>query len=530
MPIEMLAILGKDHKVKKSFKNLAKAKETNLMLEKIYCLKGQKIKINGNKIKISLKKISKKHLKTIFLSQAAVVSVAAITFVVLFIVANTVGLGTGFSPRKVYSFEQLAKYQNKSKISLILENDIDITDQLSWKNYSGTLNGNNKTITFDYICDDFLFDKLTGTIKNLNIKYNEIEKNIEKNTSLLANKNLGKIENVNIECTGNFTVSDEAYICGFAITNDGYIHNSNIKFIADVESTTTSDVYICGIVGSNNHTISNCEILENSRFITKNVDASGIAIKNMKGAVISNCKNNAEISQTTDLENWSPNVAGIVLTNSGRISHCSNFGNLTIINNTTNQSNTHMNYLGGICAINFFEIKNSKNKCDIKMETNDAESYVGGICGFAISNPQSVEISFCGSETNFDITKTNDETFLFCGGISGFLSGQFVYNELNYMYQFVNSILTDCYSICTFSNEYNQETKTLYSLMVSSTRGDQSTFYIYVENIHCLTTENTEKNLAIIYTNFGFIYVNDINANITTHSSRNAIESCDIYW
>ena len=531
MPIEMLAILGQDWKVKKSYETFVKSNETDSLLKKIYELKGQKISIKDKNLKISLKKMSKQHLKTFVLTQSIAFSGLIFVGLVLFVFGSIFGLGLKFNPRKVYSFEQLENLSNKKNMSVVLQNDITFTKKISWKEYKGTIFGNNKTITIEYDCKSCMFDKFLGTIKDLNIVFKNFDLEIDENLGLLANENFGQIENVNIECEANISFENEAYFCGFAVTNSGYIHNSNIKLVAEVESNTTSDAYASGIAGINNGVISSCNVLDNSSITANTVDIAGIAIKNMQNAEISNCSNNAVLTQETNLTTWSPNVAGIAIINYGEISNCKNNGNLKIENTSSSKTQNRLNYIGGIVAINFSTIYHSKNECEITVNTVDVETYAGGIAGYSLSNFKETEISECGAVGNFNITKDDNDTFVYCGGIAGFLSGDYVN-----MYTFLNATVSNCYSICTFSSEYSEETKNMSAMVVGATKGNPN-FYITFENVHCLATANTDEKLAIIYVLYvyGYEYIfvqNQISESvqITVHASENAIKSSDVYW
>ena len=521
MPIEMQAILHKDHFVKRHFKQYAKAKTTEQKLTSIYNINEQKCSIKNQKIKISAKKISKKRLKTIIFANSALFAIAVIVVSILSIIANTIGLGTSFSPRKVYTFAEFVNMVNRNK-SVILQNDLDFDESFFVKNYSGSIYGNNKTITINYDYKNYMFDNFSGKLNNITIINNDGEIETEKNLSLFANVNNGKIDNVNIEFASNIKIEStntETFFCGYAVTNNGYISNCKIDLDIDISSKNNSDCFASGIAGKNYGTISACEVLENSKIKAQNVDISGIVSQNFESAEISSSKNYASLFQKTDMSSWSPNVAGICVTNSGTISNCYNYGNLTaekMIDTTDNA----IILMGGICANNYNLITHSKNDGDIIADNKNSEIYAGGICAYCAQQTQNVapSIEFCGASGNFDLTKDDDTKFCICGGIAGYMVGN----------------ISNSYSLSTFETEYSQEKNNMIALLAGASYGQMFfglTVNIGFEKAYCLSSEKTEKTLALALTGMGNYYIDDLtNVDITICNSESQIKTSEVYW
>ena len=521
MPIEMQAILHKDGFVKRNLKRFAKSENTYELLERIYQLNDQLFTVKDDKVKISAKKLSPRQKRGLILVSSVVFAVIFLFGSIFGIIAGTIGLGTPSSPRKITDARGFASLASSGKTATLM-NDLNIENEILLGNFSGTINGNNKTITISYPYNQCLINKFSGTIKNLNIVYKNLNLDLNESLSLLAKTNDGEIENVNIDCNAQITFNasnSENYFCGFAVTNNNYIHNSSAKL--EVVATAVSDGEACvaGFAGKNYGTISACEILIGSKIECQNVDVAGIVSQNHAGAEISTSENQAELSQTTNLSTWSPNVAGIALSNAGTISNCFNYGNLSATS-TTETTNNSAVLIAGIAASNTANINHCKNIGDITVSSQNMSIYAGGITAYTTSqtNADSPTINFCGTQGNLNLTKESDKVFLYCGGISGFMTGT----------------VTNCYSLSTFENAYNQDELNMTALMVGASYGQaffgNTNVYLDIQDVYCLASEKTEKTLAIVYTNMGYSFVETLNADIEICATEEQIKQSSAYW
>ena len=528
MPLEMLAVLHKDFTLAKKYKNGAKSATTEQNLQKIYELNNQNVKITENKIKISHKKLSHKQKLTLLISNCSLACLILITSLTLLIIANLYGLGTSFSPRKIFNENDLLKLNGKSCYATLL-NNLTFDNDYSLDNFSGTLYGNDKTITINSGYSSYLIQKLNGKVENLNVIYtSNIQKTLNGNYGLFVEENNGEINNIKINCALPIKISNETGIitfCGIATTNNKYIHNCEIDFDAEINSSTTADNSASFVTISNYGIISNCNVKETAKLKTINVDVGGMCCVNYADAEISSCENNAEISQSTENDGWSPNVAGISVVNFGSISNSINNGKLNCEHSTQTKANSSI-FVGGIVAQNFDLINHCKNNSDISVKSKVISIHAGGITSYsAVQNGSVTKLSGCASITHFDITKEDDTVFAYCGGLAGYMSGSSVY--------LVGEIL-DCYSCCEFEQIYSQEKQNMFALMVGASSGQayfgNINIFLQISNIHCLLSEKSDKPLAIVYTSMGYSYVETLNADITIHSDITEIEQLDIYW
>lgn len=533
MPIEVMAILGKDHFVKKHFKQFSKSSTTEQKLKNIYLSKEQKCEIKQQNIKISAKKLTKKRLKALIISNSAVFGALAIVAICLFVVANTIGLGTSFSPRKVYATNDFVAMLSKNK-SVSLQNDLIFENKFCISNFGGTIFGNGKTIIINYEYSSCLFENFSGMIEDLKIINNDEQIETEKNLSLFANVNGGTIKNVEITFESTIKIqstNDETFFAGFAITNNNTISNCKVMLDIDISSENNSDCFASGIAGKNNGTISACEMLENSKINAKNVDICGIASQNFQNAEISSSKNNSTLFQTTDMASWSPNVAGICITNLGTISNCYNYGKLQA-EKMIETSNNAIILVGGICSTNQNLISHCKNKNDIVVDDKNSTIYVGGIAGYSYSQLQGkvAKIEGSGTETYFDIKKEDGSAYCICGGIAGFMSGYAV-NQTGFAEV---ALISNCFSICDFSVENSRETNVNTALLVGASDGQVFfglSINISFEKVYCLANEKTTKVLSIASVGTSSYYIDEITgADISICESESEIKSSDVYW
>lgn len=228
------------------------------------------------------------------------------------------------------------KFQN-SEGEVVLKNDITVSSWTPISEFSGTLDGNGKTITINCTSDAEsvgLFSKLSGTVKNLTIAGSI--------TATAAKASVGAIAG---------TLAEKATI--FGCTNNANIIVNNIG-----EGQYT----VGGIYGTG-------------------------ALNNR----ITNNKNNGDISVTVAKPSASCVVAGVAGFAYSDVSKCTNTGKITY---TDNESNAKAFYIGGVIGRLVVATKLTIEEC-----TNEgpvtaksyqvANSYAGGVVGYG--NSESVD-------------------------------------------------------------------------------------------------------------------------------------------
>ena len=481
-PIEMLAILGRDMEVKRLFGFYADNKliteKVSKNLSKIYTISYQQSKQTNRSIKISPKPLSRVQ-KTIYRIATAVSCVFILLMGSAFLLLNnTVGFGTAFNPYKIHNIRQLYSAL-ASDGHYILTSDLNIDEVPSGKAFSGVLDGDGHTIYIKSLPTSAIISTNTGTIKNFKVKYGSFNTTISNSISLLVGENKGNIDKVDISCDAlvlqcNKTAND-LYVSAFANHNSGTINNCDISLNSTITTTGNGECYVNGIAGTNEGTISNCEYISGS-ITTTDADPSGICSTNELGGTILNCKNNANIKQTNEIDSWSPNVSGIAQTNYGTIRGCINKGDLTIVSNTLVDTQANA-FLGGITALNHGTQSYCLNKGNLSVTTEKIMIYCGGISGWsahyekeAVIINQSITEN-CGTMGNINMLLKGDTYYAFGGGLFGLLYGT----------------AKNCYSLSEFVNEYTDEQAENH--FIGSLTGSAYVIYGYMTYVD-LTAQN----------------------------------------
>ena len=525
MPIEMLAILHKDAKVKKTFSG------EKYNLQKIYDFNEQKTQFEEKKIKISAKPKTIKNIQR----SAWVVIPTALVVTCFFIFAVFFGLGTEMFPRKIHSYADIIAVAEGTGCYSLNE-DVTI-DGENISNFSANLNANGHIIKVKN--GKSLFDKLSGTLRNATIEFVENDFSLFESMGIVANENAGTIENVKVICKGGITAEDEVQLSGFVLENNGTISNSNIEIQLQFSSNSGKDVYFSGFAYENNGEISSCKVLQSTINCT-DVDASGIAVKNNVDATISNCENNAVIYQNVETKDWSPTLAGIVLTNFGSVENCVNHGNISATNEKEDNENSTI-LIGGICSINYNNVSHSKNDAELCSSSKTSTVFVGGICAQVIVQENiNAGVDGCASIGKITIEKDSNEYYAFGGGIVGYLRGAYNNGVLGYV--------NNSYSKCDFATAYDVENKnligsvfgTIYGVIYSSYPFYQINVYVEVNNTYFLLSSNASKSTGAVHlvttntsgeTENQFNTSGDLTAqNYHSCSTQQEIENCPVYW
>ncbi|MGN0960763.1 MAG: hypothetical protein ACI4PF_01025, partial [Christensenellales bacterium] len=364
-PLEMLAILHKDSLVIKNFKLFNKNENILDNLRQIYLFNSQKVIITPTSIKIS-----KSPLSNYFRSRCKKALCLSCCFMLLLvftylITGFTIGLGTAILPFKISSQEQFY-LALQSGGNYKLNTDIYLDDADKCENFDGNLDGNYHTIYIKSLPNESLIKNNLGIIKNLNIIYSNLSGEVSSSISLFVNNNEGIIDNVNIKCDNinlnvNKSQSSDIYITVFALINKGQINNCQLNLIGEMSASSIGECFVSGFVGENYGKIENCTFASGN-IKTSDIDLSGIVILNNIGAKVINCKNYSTLLQDSILDEWSPNVSGITLTNYGLIENSYNLGDLSI-NSLNDKEDAQGNvFLAGISTLNYGSVIKCLNK------------------------------------------------------------------------------------------------------------------------------------------------------------------------
>lgn len=487
-PLEMLAILHDDFKVKKVFTKVNLTTQMVENLTKIYSFNKQAINVSDSKVKISFKPLSKSETKRHTLG-LILSGVFMAVFAAVFCVFNFVtGLGTGNNPFKIYSQAQLYQALNSGG-NYVLANNLELSNFDGDVNFGGVLDGGGYTISINSLKTNQLILNNNGTIKNLNITYPAVTKQISTNFSLLAENNYGTISNVGVTCSNlslncQKEVNQVVSISGFANQNDGVVENCSILLNAQINGNGGGDGFVSGFVADNNGSVKNCVFNKLSTVVASETDVAGFVVNNNIDAVVDGCLNYAELTQNSSHNEWNPTLAGIALNNWGTVKNSVNNAKLTISSTNDNSNAQGTAFLGGIVAYNYSEIYSCKNNGNLKVTTQNIVAYCAGIFAhstyWVTADNKTImpAILNCGVECEIEVSTQHQNAFAFSGGLGGFLYGE----------------LKNCFSIVNFKTGYDEKKYYIGTALGSS-------YLEYWGNYICIEAQN---NYVLVQNNVGF--------------------------
>lgn len=527
-PLEILAIKHCDKLVEKLFNEFEKNDNVINNLKLIYLLYGQKVEIDKNFIKISKTSLSgnqKRLYKFAFYCCLSFVLALTLMYSLVFFAR---GIGTKIKPFEIFNENQLYMALN-SNGNYILNNDIIIEDIDKNLNFKGFFNGNNHKVYIKNFSKSSFINNNRGTIKNLTIIFGNIEKEIFESFSLFTNINNGNIINISISCESlnlvcNKNEENDIFVSAFASLNYGNIKDCDTFLNLNANGKNNGECYASGIAGENFNQIENCVVLENSLFITTETDVSGIVAINNKNANVLNCKNYASISQISEENSWSPNVAGIVLTNYGLVKGSNNYSNLSVTSNNITENAEGTVFLGGIVAMNYATVEKCLNNAPLNAYSKKLIVYTGGITAYSIYYVEN-EISHlpslinCGANGEINVVTEQTTSYVFAGGISGYLYGE----------------IRGCYSLSTFTTGFTND-----KYFIGNCLGSAYLQYQIFNSVICidarenfiLKQDNVPSQIGALINNgnIAVIGVNTSNGEILTMETIEQIKNQEIYF
>lgn len=534
-PLEMLALLGKDKKLKKLYNTLYVNDDIKKRIVAIYKIESRNVYFDSLGVHIERRVWGIKEKRTtlayMFMSVACAVVVASI-YVVMGVVN---GFGVGGLPYKIKNETELYKALSRGD-KYVLTKDLTLEGKGDL-DFDGVLDGNGHTIYVDSL-EGVGIKRNTGTIKNLNIVYRIKSGEISSQVGLVANKNEGTISNIKVTIedttiTANRTQGNDCGVYGVAVENEGTISNIDIKINVELTALGDGECSLSGVAYSNSGTIKNCNIISGSSANSIECDLAGIVIYNEMGGEIIASKNYATLSQQSLQKTWSPNVAGIALSNRGTISSSINYGTLSVVSNCEDNGETGIAYVGGISANNYYVIDNCLNYGDINVSTKTIVLYAGGLVGYgrySVVDSETTLVSTVansGVTCNINVETLDTEAYAFVGGLCGYLYGE----------------MENCFSLASFT-QGSTDTKYFVGNAVGATHIGSSlwsTFiYLTAVNNYVLDRENVDAHIGAYITSDGtsnlIVYKNQdynvsgISNGITTLATIDLLKSKEVYF
>lgn len=504
-PLEMLAVLGESERL---YRNYTKQNKDNTVTENIISLyrmlHKQKVKEVNNNLILKRNYFAKLPKLVIVLLIVITCLTISISGTALGTIYDVFGSGDETNPIKVFSEKQLVEVMQTGERYYQLERDITLTEKWEANDFFGTLLGNGHTVFVSDKMTDGFINNLNGRIENIKFVFGELHLNVVNNTSFLVNTNNGIINKISITMQAELTdILDEEtlFVSCFVHENNGTISNCALDTNIVFEGNGSGDTFLTGIVSWNNGEVTGCLTTDNSVFTTDKVDVSGIVLENGANGSVTDCENNASLSQTSASTEWLPNVGGVVLRNFGIVSDCNNNGLITA-ESTANDNNLDI-YAAGIIAINHNSVTRCKNNADIIVISSSFHIYAGGVV--AVNNLDNSIIDNCCSYGVIAISAESEEgNYLFAGGIVGYLIGT----------------IKDSYSAMTITNENaNSYLGGVAGIAISNA--------VSINNYY-VDRENIVFGIGTILF-FNTLY-EGVNSGVTTVTSSEELIALEVYW
>ena len=465
-PLEMLLILDKQKQLKRVYPLVKPSNAVKDRLKSIYSVKySLNVEYEGDNIKIDRRPLSsreKKKIATIILCSflAVAVAVAAPVTAVSLLPerqestaggGNTAdgennGTGDGGSG-EAKEVTQLSQIDFGKNTTYTLKNDITVPASYAGKKMSCTIAGDGNKLVFER---GATLGEFSGKIEGAKIETSgsplftvisekgeisgvtvNVTADIQtsQSSAFVAAANYGKIDGVTLSVSGRVSAvagSSEVSFGGMVVgnyytssTSYGTISNCTVNYSGfSLVGETRANGAFGGIAGYNYGAIQGCRVtgaIESDTF-----DLAGICVEN--GGLLREDINEANLSQTSSDEGWSPVVGGIAYVNTDTVWDCENRGALFAKSTGSSEEGTLAVSVAGIVVANYLQylgyfgydyyygqIEGCVNSGAIFAEGNETV-IVGGIVA-QVGTP----ISYCMSSGDISaVGKT-----VYAGGIAG---------------------------------------------------------------------------------------------------------------
>ena len=336
--------------------------------------------------------------------------------------ADLMNVGRGMLSGQYAGWDMTAKYKQMADINMTGQNWNPIINTFSGGVFTGTYDGNNKTInniTINSSRDSnlglFYTIGAAGLVKN--VKLTNCTINAWGDVGGIAATNTGTIQNCSV--TGAINCSSNP-IGGIAGTNTSTGTIENCFSLADVNG----DQYIGGMVGSNGGTVKNSYstgnitgdggntggvvglnygIVQNcysTGDINASLEAGGIVGVNNSNGIIKNCFATGIIKVRSAIYNTS--AGGISGTNGGVIQNCAG------LNSSVTAGTTQYSYAGRVVRITEGTLENNYGLTGMTVENYNGavivSSNLAGLHGADVSQAQTATSTWWTTAGNWNDT------------------------------------------------------------------------------------------------------------------------------
>lgn len=368
-PLEMLAVLGRGKELRKLYAVYPGASRYLPMLHKIYFTRlGEGIAVVGDKLILPQEPLSFKEKKT--LARFASAFLAAFLVVVAVTVFSICYYGTG-SESNFYRARTAGGALSALEHGYCVSLEKDVALSGSAEEYAATFDGGDHVVR---LTAPFAA-KVTGEIRDVIFV---LEEGFTGDAVILQNE--GTLKNVRVVAEDLVLTKGGENMGLLTAVNKGTIESCSAVMSVTITGEGGGDCFFAPFAGNNDGTIHDC--LTDGSITAENVDIAGVAGKNGTMGSITDCVVKGVFAETSDLKQWTPNVAGIAAQNDGAIYGCTVEGSMTsdlrspVLENTDGPASA---YAAGITCVNGGSVRECKNESVVLSTAQNGYALAGGI-------------------------------------------------------------------------------------------------------------------------------------------------------
>ncbi len=368
-PLEMLAVLGKRSELVKLYKVYPGASRVLPMIHKIYFTRlGEGVTVIGDKLVLPKEPLPFALRKRWTTFVCVFLSLFVLLCGVTSFVYAYYGVGSEKVAYKARS-EQTALEAMQKNSYVRLEKDLSFSETVT--EFSAVLDGENHIVR---LRAPFM-QKLTGEIKDVIFV---LEEGFAGDAVILENE--GTLKNVRVVAEERTLSKGGEYMGLLTAVNKGTIDGCGAVMNVTIGGDAGGDCYFAPFAGSNEGTIQNCRA--DGSITGTVVDVAGIAGTNQKTGIITDCVVVATLSESSTIDGWTPNVAGVSAHNEGTIYGCTVSGKVTstlIAPETEEEARVLSAYAAGMVCVNVGSVKNCTNESEVVANAQNGAAFAGGI-------------------------------------------------------------------------------------------------------------------------------------------------------
>lgn len=366
-PLEMLAVLGRGRELVKAYALYPNASRYLPMIHKIYYARaGEGVTVVGDKLILPEEPLSFGEKKSLFRLSLCFLIVFLLVTAVTSVAFGYYGAGTGGNFYKARS-AGAALSALKFDQSVSLRSDVTLSGGA--KEYTSRFDGGGHVVR---LTAPFA-EKVTGEVCDVIFV---LEEGFSGDAVILENE--GKLKNVRVVAEDVILRKGGEHMGLLTAVNSGSIENCFAVLNVTVSGEGGGDCFFAPFAGSNQGTVNNCKT--DGVIIAKNVDVAGIAGKNEQAGSITDCVVKASLQETSDIKNWTPNVAGVAAQNDGTIYGCTVTGSIkSVLASPASDEDVAAAYAGGIVCLNGGSVKECENQSEVLSSAQNGYAFAGGI-------------------------------------------------------------------------------------------------------------------------------------------------------